>query len=1320
MSKKLLSAVLAIAMMLSMCTAFITSAASDNTYADDYAALQAAIKELFVKGPSISNSAIKFLLDVKAIDGQDLLDRNEVFEVYYAYEDLEFDNTDKADGANAAYFVKDATVVPAVYDAYAQYAYNYDAAAADITDVAEGLLIYAASVYYFGQQPDSLKGLTDIAQFNAKRNELVKEATALVEGFIDFMKAEAGIDSNKPAAYAAAFNAWKQNYIAKYNINYGVNPFDGLDDVLFNEWWTILVGSNLVDSVTFPGWYTVEELRADPAVAPYLAAFEKAYKAAQAANGAGVLYYDFVTATTSELDNAWENLVAAILADFNMETPAGVSAVDAIKAFNTLVEVLDVYNTYVADSYQNIYTAADKALISNVLFAEMIVEWVSYSANPVTLLYLVGADYFVEITDGIIAGIAALDYSISNRLLSDADINEGVALINQAQVLLLTWEFWGEKDLETDERTAYDALAAAVALLKGMLPYAAGDKIEYVIEADSTSIVVYDLDGTKIANKNNEATVVFEPNFYAFVRLYDTLVAVMNEFNAAVAAWDGKTAILDPVEIKNEYNKKSLITFLTTYDFIVGYEVVDNGDGTVCYSGSAVLDSAKYQQILAAIIYPAVVGGNEPARSQGHIIGGKSGWLDHDQVKENQAYGELVEFINQFEQAMLICNGQMDWNDPVSVYRYDWHIDSINQNKNKFRIQGNSWSWQSGTLSGMNNGYAAIATQLATKLSNVTVDFVELLNVYEYITTAIFAHWQGASNSGVYTSNPDDWKFGANPIWYGGGWWDAGFFYRAGTWCVNDSYAGFCNDGSVYDKWWYSHNHWQEKVTNQGNRPTITVMQAYYDEVLTCTYDMLTERGEALLNAWIADVITWVDVQTINGAKDAPWTLFETLCDTFGDPRTGSVKNWPLPKQENQLYLYYDLTLAMVVGNEFADPSNIYSGKETFIEMFYNPMLEASQAFDYVDVSGYDTEWAEEFAAAREQIGYFLMNIDLNAAVNVGGGHKAARNMIKTDITLSATIELLETIEDLIETKEDHSVAALELYKATELDPVLAEAYGKNINDYVTDNAAAKKVWTAYTEAYADALTVRNTARAPKSEIDAAVTALATAIDALAEIAKETPAATVDGLKAKIAEAEALLNRIGGNDALAAAIEEAQDLAAELRYNVTYFEADIDAAVAALDEAMAAAADEAFLADDLAAYLAEVAEEVTANAENYPADAYNAFVAAYNEAKAIAETTTDEAAYVAAKELVAAAYEALVNPGMSKIAEAAANILAELKAVDTADCSAASVAAFEAAIADLEAGLEAGADDDAVLELITKAYLAKEALVVNNAETLDD
>ena len=1303
MSKKLLSAVLAIAMMLSMCTAFITSAASDNTYADDYAALQAAIKELFVKGPSISNSAIKFLLDVEAIDGQDLLDRNEVFEVYYAYEDLEFDNTDKADGANAAYFVKDATVVPAVYDAYAQYAYNYDAAAADITDVAEGLLIYAASVYYFGQQPDSLKGLTDIAQFNAKRNELVKEATALVEGFIDFMKAEAGIDSNKPAAYAAAFNAWKQNYVAKYNINYGVNPFDGLDDVLFNEWWTILVGSNLVDSVTFPGWYTVEELRADPAVAPYLAAFEKAYKAAQAANGAGVLYYDFVTATTSELDNAWDNLVAAILADFNMETPAGVSALEQLKAFNTLVEVLNVYNTYVADSYQNIYTATDKALISNVLFAEMLVEWISYNSNPISIIYFVGADYFNEITDSIIAGIAALDYSASNRLLSDADINEGVALINQAQVLLLTWEFWGEKDLETDERTAYDALAAAVALLKGMLPYAAGDKIEYVIAADSTDIIAYDFDGTKLANKNNEATVVFEPNFYAFVRLYDTLVAVMNEFNAAVAAWDGKTAILDPVEIKNEYNKKSLITFLTTNDFIVGYEVVDNGDGTVCYSGSAVLDSAKYQQILAAIIYPAVVGGNEPARSQGHVIGGKSGWLAHDQVKENQAYGELVEFINQFEQAMLICNGEMDWNDPVSVYRYDWHIDSINQNKNKFRIQGNSWSWQSGTLSGMNNGYAAIATQLATKLSNITVDFVELLNVYEYIEKVITAHFQAGSS----TPTSIDW----NSYWFGTG-------YKAASYNVNDSYAGFCNDGSVYDKFWYAKNHWEEKVTNQGNRPTITVMQAYYDELITCTRDMLTERGEAMLDAWIADVMTWVAVQTINGAKYAPWTLYENLCATFGNPV--EVKNFPLPKQENQLYLYYDLTLAMVVGNEFLDPSNIYAGKDTFIEMFYNPMSEAALAFEYVDVSGYDTEWAEKYADVREQIGYFLMNIDLNQGVNPNGGHKAARNMIKTDITLSATLELLNTIEELIANKEEHSVAALELYKATELDPVLAEAYGKNINDYVTDNAAAKKVWTAYTEAYADALTVRNTARAPKSEIDAAVTALATAIDALAEIAKETPAATVDGLKAKIAEAEALLNRIGGNDALAAAIEEAQDLAAELRYNVTYFEADIDAAVAALDEAMAAAADEAFLADDLAAYLAEVAEEVTANAENYPADAYNAFVAAYNEAKAIAETTTDEAAYVAAKELVAAAYEALVNPGMSKIAEAAANILAELKAVDTADCSAASVAAFEAAIADLEAGLEAGADDDAVLELITKAYLAKEALVVNNAETLDD
>lgn len=1313
MSKKILSAVLAIAMMLSMCTALFTSAASKTPYADDRDALQAAIKELFVKGPSISNDAIKFLLDAEAIAGEDLLARNEVFVVNYAYEDLEFDNTDKVDGSDLSYFVK-SDAVPAVYDAYAQYGYTNNAF--------EGVLLYAASVYYFGQSPDTLKGLTDINEFNAARNELVKEATALINGLISYMKGQVGADSDKPAAYAADFASWKQNYIAKYNINYGVNPFDGIDEVLFNEWWTILVGSSLVSSVTFPGWYTVEELRADASIAPVLAAFEKAYKSAQAAKGEGVLYYDFVKGTKVDLDKAWDNLVNAILSGYEVETPAGVSALEQIKAFNTLVEVLAVYNTYVADSYQNIYTASDKELISNVLFAEMLVEWIASNDNPTSVIYFVGADYFNEITNNIIAGIAALDYAVSNRLLSDADINEGVALINQAQVLLLAWDFWADKEAGTAEKIAYDALAEAVALLKGMLPYAAGDKIAYVIAADSTDIIAYDFDGTKLAGKNNEATVVFEPNFYAFLRLYDTLVAVINEFNKTVVAWEGKTAILDPVAITTVYNKKSLATVLTTYDFIAGYEVIANDDGTVTYSGAAVLDYAKYQALLAAIIYPAIVGGNEAGRSQGHIIGGKSGWLDHDQVKENQAYGELVEFINQFEQAMLIYNGTMDWNAPESVYRYDWHIDSINQNKNKFRIKGDSWSWQSGTLSGQNNGYAAIATQLATKLSNVTVDFAKLLNVYQFIVTTLFAHFQGASNSAGSDGNPDNWKFGANPVWYGGGWWDSAFFYKAASYNVNDSYAGFCNDGSVYDNFWYAHNHWEEKVTNQGNRPTITVMQAYYDEVLTCVKAMLTDRGEALLDAWIADVMTWVAVETISDAAD--WELYETLCARFGDPTKGQIKNFPLPKEENQLYLYYDLTLAMVVGNEFCDAANIYAGKDTFIEMFYNPMLEASMAFEYVDVSGYDTEWAERYAEAREQIGYFLLNIDINANVSTTGGHKAARSMIKTDITLSATLDLLNEINALVAEKEEHSVSALELYKTTELDPVLAAAWGKNANDYETSSAAAKKVWTAYTEAYADALVVRNTARAPKSEIDATIAALAGALDALAEIAKEDSAATVADLNNKIAEAEALFNRAdveaASVEALAVAIADAKAFVAELRYNVTFVDADIDAAVAALDAAIAAANEDAFLADDLAAYLAEVAAEVEANAENYPADAYNAFVAAYNEAKAIAELTTDEEAYLAAKELVAAAYDALVNPAMSKTMEAAVEKLAELKAVDTADCSAASVAAFEAALADLEAGIEAGADDEAILDLITKAYLAKANLVVNNAETLDD
>ena len=77
---------------------------------------------------------------------------------------------------------------------------------------------------------------------------------------------------------------------------------------------------------------------------------------------------------------------------------------------------------------------------------------------------------------------------------------------------------------------------------------------------------------------------------------------------------------------------------------------------------------------------------------------------------------------------------------------------------------------------------------------------------------------------------------------------------------------------------------------------------------------------------------------------------------------------------------------------------------------------------------------------------------------------------------------------------------------------------------------------------------------------------------------------------------------------------------------------------------------------------------------------------------------------------------------MTKTFEAAVAKLAELKAVSTEGYTAESVAAFNNAVAALEAGINEVAEDDALLELIANAYIAKAglAVVVENPITCDD
>ncbi len=1277
MSKKILSAVLAIAMMLSMCTGLMTSAAPD--YQADRDALQAAISELYLKGPSISDYAQDYVVEQSGIvSWQTVKARNQVFACYFHgdvdNEPASIDNAGKADGNDPSYFIRPNTTIPAAYAGYAQYSYgNGDsrgtiggAQMSELSKVTEGILLYAASAWMYGATPD-MEGVDP--EFNAARNSVVKNATAVVKGFLSFLRSEVGAyalnnitadDENKPVKYAEIVWAWRQQYAYKYNANYGVNPFEELDETLFNEWWTILVGNNLVAALAFPGWYTFEEMRANAEVAPLLNSFERLYRAAQTVKLNGVLYYEFMTGTKVELENAWKALVNALLAKYTFNKPEGVSAVEAVKAVHTLIEVIEFYDLYISDAYQNIYTSVDKELLSNVAFAKMLIEWISNNSSPISIAYFMGADYFVEFTNKIIAGIAALDPSTSNLALSDAEIDAGVALINQAQVLLDAWKFWGNKSVDTVERQVYDDLAYGIAALKAMLPYDAASKATYIIKEGTTELVAYDFDGTKLVKKNNAAYIEFAPNFFAYVRFVDILNAAYSAFNSQVRVWNANLETLDPVGITNTYNNQKLFAVLRDYDHLAGCWTTFTGSGErIWYTNDCdAVDDAKFLQILRGLIWP-VIAGNDRDTSNG--------------VDDDYAYDQMETFAAMYREAAA---GYHKWN-------YGFYASSKYFNDVSFA--GNSWNWQTGKIEGLKNGYDVVADRLLSMVSYLTVDGAELANIYRYVTLAMWNHFAPNENGALH-QHPEAFVGGNS-----------------------------AQKGSLRYNFEQTLLPLFDAVGNEGKNKNLAELTKMYNRFMAATRALLTEdRGQPLLDQFLADIQSWVVTNKVS-MDNNPWALYEKLCAVFGDPNAGTPSILLLPKDAAESYLYYNLTLKVVLNDK--SPANKYAWKDQFVSEIYNKIAAASKALESVNVSNYDTEWVEKYNEVRNQCGYFLKMINLDAA----DGFAAVNN---SDIPLWAVLNLYNQILEVNGEKGDHTVSALELYKTTALDPVLSAAYGKNINDYATDNAAGNKIWLAYTQAYANALTVRNDTRAPKSEVDAAAEALANAIDALADIAKAEPSATVADINNKIAEAEALIARAdveaASVDALEAAIKEAKAFVNDLKYVTTYVNADIDAAIADLQAAIDAVNDEVYFADDLAAYLSFVGQSAKVNADNYTAESYKAFVLAYNEAKAVAETTTNASAYLAAKALVEAAYNALEEPEMSKTLVAAVAKLAELKAVDTKDYSAESVAAYNAAVAALEAAIEVAAEDDVLLDLIAKAYLAKANLAIANPITLDD
>lgn len=1390
MSKKLLSAVLAIAMVVSLCASLFTVGTSAATsYESDREALKESIVELFVKGPTVNETVIKYLIDTgvltvvydcngNAITTEEEIERNKVFNVAYSVCSKDgkvyTTETGKADGTDVRYFLNDAGLLKS-YDKYLSAWKKLCSSAGEglggeiigsaanfttddsiaLREITSYILYYAASAYYYGQDADEL--IVD-STFNAGRNNVVKSATKLVKDLISDLKKEIGAKTDKPANYADAYTEWTTWYHNNaYNPNYGVNPYgsSNYDEVLVNNWASILQGYN---GYAFPIWYSFADMRADTTVAPLLNVFERLYRAAQTNNVEKVLYYDFVTGQKAELENAWNALCNALLAKYQWTKPTAASASEQIKAYHDMLKVVEFYDKYISDAYQNIYTSANQELLANVAMAKLVADFTGDSAIKI---YAIGADYFNNLATAIVNGIAALDPAAAGLALVDSDIKEGTDLINEAQALLSYYSSWASSS-NSSYKEAWNSLNEAVTDLKVMLPYDASSAAIYTIKAN-TSDATLDLDGSTKNTSNSAIVVTFTPNYFAFVRFVAKLEAALADMVSAIATYNNNIENLDKVQSSSSLDKAALKEVLLKYDFLAGLNLgYDKTFDKVYILWSEDVFFELYLYFCSQFIAGIVTSDSNLSYDTGDILS--------SDIDDKQAADQYGLFCEMFYEAIVIFNEEKQASDTE-------HFSNV-----KFKTS--SWDWTTGTIGGEVNGYAAIAEKLVNFLPYITAELEEIINLYAFISDELARHfgfgevlfgWYEGSNKDDYLTDEHypDFKTPAN---YPGfetktitsinslNEWFEDHFGESLT-DILDSLA----DSSTMDLSSAIKNFVKEyldeikaivEMIYIGKEVTVVsageyyeAMMAYYELYALChaldndsnykvedsyvnasilndaynTFikeikDLLTdERGDKLVDEFVADVIDWKNTSFVkhdDEIANEPWFLYEKLNEA------DMWKALTLPEDAAEPYLYYTFTLAHVAEHEFG--GNKYENGAQFTATIYNPLKNKSKALDKYNVSGYDREWSEKFAEIRKVAGYVLELIDVKDG-----------SEIDSDIPLWYVLNVITALDDVLDEQDEHTTSAIEAYKVANLYSVIESASDKSVYDYITDTEEGAAVWAAYEAAYAAAIAAKYDLRMPKSEIDDVVAKLNAAVEALELVKKPESSSTTADLEAKIVEAEALLARADDLDTAAkvkavenlkTAITDAKQFLVNFKYETAYNNSyDIDAQIADVQAAIDNVDDLLYFADDLAAYLGFVANAAKVNEALYTADSYAAFVLAYEAAKEVAAVTDYKASvYVAAKASVSAAYQALAfipEPEMTKTFEAAVAKLAELKAVSTEGYTAESVAAFEAAVDALEAGIEEVADDDVLLELIANAYIAKAQLAsveIKNPITCDD
>jgi hypothetical protein len=1372
MSKKIISAILVMAMIVSMsATAIIGSlgAAAATDYEADRTALKAAIEKLVVYGPELEDRTYTLLEETG------LLTWNDEKKEYQAYLDRAafWGNNDPdyflflGEGDTLAQnFVennngKNVTgKVEWVKDPVDDQTY-LDLAKANVSNIVE----YAASAWYFGQ--DANNEIVD-ASFNEGRNAVVKAAKGMIDYIFEALSREVTATA-KPAGYADLYDSSRYMGFfmdgSFYNQSIGFNPYFYIIDE--DDYWTDAQfwGGNALRQYPVR-WYTFAEARQiapDEVFAFEIALRELAMKKAST-NGAGVLYWDFLNGDYKEFRDLINALVEKLIGKIDMYFGENADFTAQYKAFLKLEIVIDIYDKYIKDVYNNIYTASAAQLLNDVLYAKRVIEYIREKDSNARLMILALTD-FNALIDKIVAGIKAVAPR-SEQQLSALNVAEGTELVRKAEALLKNWD-WSSKKDDDPYKIVWTRLYNAKEDLKTMLPAAAGESVLVIVPEGVRTIK--DLTGVDV--KNDRVTVEFTPNWFSYWKFSALLKAALDNFNKQLTA-----ATLPDITTSIPADPKSVVNEINKYAFLAGVvgpilQVVDGQIEMVDIYEDGVGPDCPLDNLLASITYSFYLFDNVESRDKLPTKPTKTvlSFVKHRLQKDDDELGELEGDELVFEDRAGVSSiyeavvGYARGNNATanadaftadimkfetedgkylnqdvaldSVYNFIQTLfDVAKEVRDDFKYEstavGFDWTIPNGTPVKTGDAVTgdAAATgyigRIRTALKYLTADLTTLIQVYGWVLENVAAvlDWE------ITTQNDADGNALTDIAANAG---DADFLE-----CVTKE-ANYPKDYFKTAKV-AAANLAKLIAENKNQAPaTKTSLLAAYDKFVKALKSyILTEAGAAKFDSFVEDVYYIVD----HYFGEADSYNYEKLYEKLS-ANANTVFFAKLVDARN-CYQYFQMKFEHAVEDAHEEVAilNLYYGQlgdGVVTPLKRNYLDPMNSLVNFNDVSGLTRDFADKYQELRRIGALILGCINGDEAT----GYTVEDNDLK-DMPVWYAEKVLEELSKAYADRSNYTTAGLVAYKA-ELEALIREADGKNVYAYKTNTDEAKAIWDAFVAAYANAQYVALDTRCPKADVDDAVAALKLAMANLEKIEATEGAADKDTLAAKVAAAEALYVRANVTDDKAAkdnlevAISEAKKA---LQFTISVLNSnDLETIIKNIDNAMSALTKSMYTGKNLKKDTKVLELQVVV--ELYTEASYRKFANAVEAAYAMAEAdTATESQMMAAYKSVADRFadlklapveEPVQEPEVvivevekpSVVLEQAKAIYKEAndgyaKAVE--GCTADTAAAYKAAIDTLKADIDKEADDAKLLSSIIALNLAKAGLTVDVPETIDD